>query len=196
MWIALAERPLCPDPVLRTASSVTRLRACRQHCRSACAPHVARRRDRFAANAMGMTLLELTITVFIVGVLIELSVALYGNYRDKTDIAQASNDISALSVQIAQYALDHKGLPDSLADIGQAGMLDPWGNPYQYLNHQNLKGNGGLRKDKNIVPINSDFDLYSMGKDGLTSAPLTAVVSRDDIVRANNGRFVGLASVY
>jgi general secretion pathway protein G len=46
------------------------------------------------------------------------------------------------------------------------------------------------------VPINSDFDLYSVGKDGQSQDPLTAPVSRDDIVRANNGRFVGLASTY
>jgi general secretion pathway protein G len=35
-----------------------------------------------------------------------------------------------------------------------------------------------------------------MGKDGQSSSPLTAKPSRDDIVRANDGRFVGLASDY
>ncbi len=44
------------------------------------------------------------------------------------------------------------------------------------------------------MPINSDYDLWSSGKDGASSPPLTAKPSRDDIVRANNGRFVGLAS--
>lgn len=56
--------------------------------------------------------------------------------------------------------------------------------------------NGQARKDRNLVPINSDFDLYSMGRDGQSAPPLTAKVSRDDIVRANNGGFVGLASDY
>ncbi len=74
-------------------------------------------------------------------------------------------------------------------------MTDPWGNGYRYLNHATAS-NGAYRKDKNIVPINADYDLYSMGKDGATAAPLTAAPSRDDIVRANNGRFVGRASVY
>lgn len=49
------------------------------------------------------------------------------------------------------------------------------------------------RKDRFLVPINSDYDLYSMGKDGESVAPLTAAKSRDDIVRAANGTYVGLA---
>jgi general secretion pathway protein G len=53
---------------------------------------------------------------------------------------------------------------------------------------------GQVRKDKNLVPINADFDLYSMGKDGASVPPLTAQASRDDIVRGSNGRFVGLGS--
>jgi general secretion pathway protein G len=32
-----------------------------------------------------------------------------------------------------------------------------------------------------------------MGKDGASVSPLTAKASRDDIVRANNGGFIGLA---
>jgi general secretion pathway protein G len=52
------------------------------------------------------------------------------------------------------------------------------------------------RKDKNLHPLNSDFDLYSIGKDGESRQPLTAKWSRDDVVRANDGGFVGLASEY
>ena len=39
-------------------------------------------------------------------------------------------------------------------------------------------------------------DLYSMGADGSTAAPFTAARARDDIVRANEGGFVGLAGDY
>jgi len=144
----------------------------------------------------GLTLVELMITLFIVAVLAQLSVAVYNNYREQSDIAKASSDIAAIAVDVALYSNDHKTFPASLADIGRAAMLDPWGNPYQYLNHDGLKGNGQMRKDKNIVPINSDFDLWSMGPDGKSVPPLTGKPSRDDIVRANNGRFRGLASDY
>jgi general secretion pathway protein G len=55
---------------------------------------------------------------------------------------------------------------------------------------------GLQRKDLALVPINTDFDLYSKGRDGATQPPLTAASSRDDIVRANDGQFIGLASGY
>ena len=53
---------------------------------------------------------------------------------------------------------------------------------------------GQARKDRFLVPINSDYDLYSMGPDGGSVPPLTAALSRDDIIRANNGDYFGLAS--
>ncbi len=54
----------------------------------------------------------------------------------------------------------------------------------------------GARKDRFLVPINCDYDLYSMGPDGETTAPLTAKKSRDDIIRANDGAYVGPASEF
>jgi general secretion pathway protein G len=59
-----------------------------------------------------------------------------------------------------------------------------------------MKGNGKARKDKFLVPINSDYDLYSDGQDGQSASPLTAKASQDDIVRAANGSYVGLASQF
>ena len=52
------------------------------------------------------------------------------------------------------------------------------------------------RKDHFLVPVNSDFDLYSMGADGNSQAPFTAEASYDDIVRADDGRYVGLVSEF
>ena len=72
----------------------------------------------------------------------------------------------------------------------------PWGNPYRYFNLATKKGNGQERKNRNLVPINSDYDLYSSGKDGASLGPLIAKASRDDVVRANDGRFIGLAKEY
>ena len=50
---------------------------------------------------------------------------------------------------------------------------------------------GHRRKDHSLVPVNSDYDLYSMGPDGDSQAPFTAQASRDDIVRASNGGYIG-----
>jgi general secretion pathway protein G len=55
---------------------------------------------------------------------------------------------------------------------------------------------GQARKDRKLVPINSDFDLFSPGRDGKTTGPLTAKASQDDIVRGSDGAFVGLGKDY
>ena len=39
--------------------------------------------------------------------------------------------------------------------------------------------------------MNSDYDLYSMGPDGESLPPFTASTSRDDLVRASNGGYIG-----
>ncbi len=59
-----------------------------------------------------------------------------------------------------------------------------------------IKGVGKARKNKSLVPLNTDFDLYSMGPDGKSKPPLTVKVSDDDIIRANDGRFIGIAKDY
>jgi general secretion pathway protein G len=144
----------------------------------------------------GITLLELIFVLGIIGTLVALAQSSYSAYRNTVNIAQAVSDIASIST-----AIDHNTLveglppPPSLASIGMDGMLDPWGNPYQYINHS-LTPKGQWRKDRFIVPINSDYDLYSMGPDGKSVAPLTAATSRDDIIRANDGAYVGPASSY
>lgn len=84
------------------------------------------------------------------------------------------------------------------AGDNNATLLDPWGSPYQYLNIQNstAKGKGSFRKDRFLVPINTDYDLYSMGRDRQSTPPLTAKNSKDDVIRANNGGYIGLASAF
>jgi general secretion pathway protein G len=47
-----------------------------------------------------------------------------------------------------------------------------------------------------LVPVNSDYDLYSMGPDGDSKPPFTAKASRDDIVRASNGSWIGPVSEF
>jgi len=148
------------------------------------------------SNQAGFTLIELLITVTIVAVLASIAIIGYRGYVETTRINIAINQITEMGIAISDYGLDNGGFPASLAQIGLANMLDPWGNPYQYLNIVASPGNGKVRKDHNLVPLNTDFDLYSMGPDGKSVSPLTAKASRDDIIRANNGSYVGPAAGY
>ncbi len=126
-----------------------------------------------------------------------MSIAIPGfvGYVDRANNAEAIGDIGTLSLQIAQWQTNFGRLPNTLAEAGLDGRTDPWGRPYVYLNIGNANP-GQVRRDKNLNPVNTDYDLYSMGKDGETTTAFTAQKARDDVVRANNGRFLGLAEDY
>ncbi len=145
------------------------------------------------------TLVELLLILSILGTLTAIAVPVYNNYMDKVNNNKALTDIREIESKIVAYQVEHGNPPDTFIQIGLNNPLDPWKKPYTYLRilvvaqHHVI---GKWRKDRFLVPINSDFDLYSMGKDGRSAAPLTAKDSQDDIVRANNGGYVGLASEY
>jgi general secretion pathway protein G len=148
-------------------------------------PHPARR---------GFTLIELLSVMAIVGVLSALALPKYHDMAERAQVAKAIGDLRAIAIDVS--GLDT--LPPSLAAISRGGMLDPWGNQYVYFPFPTTKKGhpAGARKDRFLVPINSAFDLYSMGKDGRSVAPLTAAHSRDDVIMANDGGFFGLARNY
>jgi general secretion pathway protein G len=145
-------------------------------------------------KSIGFTLLEIIVSLAIAGILSGIAYPLYTEYIEKAKIARASEEILNISATLASYYTEYQKYPESLNDVGSATVLDPWGSPYQYLNIQTAKGKGKMRKNHFLVPINTDYDLYSMGKDGTSAAPLTAKASRDDIIRANDGAYIGLAS--
>jgi general secretion pathway protein G len=154
---------------------------------------------RLRKKRKALMLFELLLGVLILGTLFGIGIPVYRHQLEKAKVIKAVTDIYTFSTNIYEYYQDHETFPESLADVGRDKNTDPWGKPYQYLkiegkSKKDIKGK--WRKDRSLVPINSDFDLYSMGKDKKSTAPLTAQDSRDDVVRANNGAYIGLASKY
>ena len=143
----------------------------------------------------GVTLLELMVALVIGGLLISIAIPSYGAFQERLRVNQAITDIEALGAQLERWRTNTFNYPDSLAAAGLGGRIDPWGNPYRYLKISTAN-TGQVRRDRNLRPINSDFDLYSNGKDGETQTQLQGQKARDDIVRANNGSYVGLAKDY
>ena len=144
----------------------------------------------------GLTLVELMLVLAIIGVLAGIAIPKYQDYRERVKQAQAIQDIQMMQLVVKSYADDRGRPPASLAAVGNAGKLDPWGRSYVYLDLTDPRARGKARKDRRLFPLNSDFDLYSRGKDGLSRTQLTSKESLDDIVRANDGAYVGLASKY
>lgn len=149
-----------------------------------------------ASPCAGFTLLELLLVVALIGTLAAISLPSYFHALEKARVTRAIGDIKNISLTITVRLLQTGIYPASLSEVGSDQLLDPWGRRYRYQNLSGAKNHGASRKDKNLVPLNTDYDLYSMGQDGKSTSALTAKASRDDIVRANNGGFIGLAADY
>ena len=149
-------------------------------------------------RANGFGLVELVVVLVISTLLLSISLPAYNGYAQRARITSAIGDISGLSLEIEKFRLKNNGrIPATLDELGTVIPNDPWGQPYEFLNIPAAgPGKGGLRKDGRLNPLNTDFDLYSIGKDGESAGPLSAKASRDDVVRANNGAFIGLGEDY
>ena len=139
----------------------------------------------------GLTVIELMVAVAIVALLTSLAVPSYRSYLNRSKVATATADIRSIESKLMRYYSDNGHFPTTLADAG-IDPVDPWGHPYSYLPMEGAKV-GKVRKDRSLHPLNTDYDLYSMGADGKSATPLTAKISQDDIIRARDGAFVGLA---
>jgi general secretion pathway protein G len=151
-----------------------------------------------APKDRGYGLIDLMIAVIILSLLTAVAVPSYKHFVVRAKNARAIGDIGSMSIEIDRFRLKSNGrLPNSLNELTMEIPLDPWGQPYQYLNIEAAgPGVGGLRKDSFMNPLNSDYDLYSSGDDKESRDPLSNALSRDDIVRANNGTFIGLGEEY
>lgn len=142
----------------------------------------------------GWTLIEILFGLAIVGVLSTIGLYSSQDAREKRRVTQAIVDIRTIEAEIESYALAARRPPPSLADVGWAARLDPWGRPYRYLRFDGIAWVGQARLDRFDVPINTTYDLYSVGRDGETVVSLQLPPSWDDVVRATDGAYVGLAS--
>ncbi len=169
---------------------------------------------------MGLTLMKLLFVLAIIGVLSALAIPFYFGQVEKARVIKATAQLDNLQLEITNFELDHNRLPDTLDEVRSKDIDDPWGNPYRYLNFATLeedfeaeeespgqgkKGKGkkspteaedARRRDLYDELLNTDYDLYSCGNDGKSAASITEKQSEDDIVRGQDGNYIGLASQF
>lgn len=149
----------------------------------------------------GFTLIETLVVVLIIGILANYSFAKIIGAIEKAKVARAVSDITTLKNAMILFKLDNNKLPNSsldelIPDYLPKIPIDPWDNEYKYYNHSTKKGNGKRRMDGPIVPINSEYDIYSEGKDGKSTPSLRSQPAQDDVVLGNDGGFIGLGKDY
>ena len=149
-----------------------------------------------AKNNSGFTLVELLIVIAIVAILASLAFGSFSKFKEMARIARCCEEIRSLEREITAYATEKGELPPNLAAINRQDLKDPWGNPYQYFPAAQpvaLWNAGPNNRVNGGGTINTDFDLYSLGASSTFDQLISADVSLDDIIRADDGSFVGMA---
>lgn len=167
------------------------------------------RKMQMKKSMKGSSFFSVLMTLAIVGILGTFAMAMYGKpgmncddpnarvgYFMRAKIAAITADIGAMNLALLRFELSHNRFPDNLGELKGINLIDPWGNPYQYLNFNDADGAGKMRKDHNLHKVNLYFDLYSMGPDGVTATPFTSTKGEDDVVMAAHGNFIGPACHY
>lgn len=109
-------------------------------------------------NEDGFTLVEVMVTLVIIGLLTTFVVLNVLPAQGKAQVQKARGDITAIETALEMYKLDNFNYPteqEGLEALVSSGLvkkmsLDPWGNPYEYRNP-------GER---------AQIDIYSLGADG------------------------------
>lgn len=144
----------------------------------------------------GFTLIELLIVMAIISVLATIAYYKYSVFIDQTKETKAIADLKQIAQLIEEFKEAKGRYPSGLSELERGEFKDPWGNPYQYVNISEDDKKGAdkqkARRDRNQKPINTYFDLWSNGADGDYQQQVNGAKSRDDIIYAWDGSFVGL----
>jgi general secretion pathway protein G len=126
---------------------------------------------RYQQKQMGFTLIEIMVVIVILGILASLIVPKIMGRPDEARIVAAKQDMSSIMQALKLYKLDNQRYPSTeqglqalvtkpnsepLPKNWKTGgylerlPIDPWGNPYQYLN----------------PGLHGELDIISLGADG------------------------------
>lgn len=157
----------------QTSSSVVRC----------CTAQQRRQRQRHLVTfSAGFTMIELLVVVAVLGILAMLSIPTYNEFVSRAKNGRAKQEVRLLEREIIDYFMQTESLPLTLGEIRRGDLKDPWGNLYVY-SRTPIRNRFGAN-------LNSDFDIFSMGKDGNTDPVVSSAAGKDDLVRGADGAFL------
>lgn len=120
-------------------------------------------------NVKGFTLIELMLVVIIIGALVAMAMPRFTGRGEQARIAAAQADIQAnIATALKLYELDNGAFPGSEeglnALLNKPASASNWNGPY--LEKKPIDPWGREYKYKSPGDHRSDYDLYSLGKDG------------------------------
>ena len=155
----------------------------------------SRRRGSRHACA-GFSFVELIIIMGIILVVSAIAIPALNDAIKAAKNARAVADVRTIGDAALGYCAEYGYAPSNLSEIWYDHQVDGWGHTYRYLAITDSTDPSLMRKDRFGSPINQFFDLYSLGLDGQTSSQLNDPQGQDDIVWADDGVYMGLASKY
>ena len=108
--------------------------------------------------------------IALIGIIAALAVPAFIQQLERMKVRRAIADLATIEFEIERYEAENDVLPDSAEDLERPIPVDPWGRTYVYFRFGEPGGRGKARKDRFLVPINSSFGLYSVGRDGQSEA--------------------------
>ena len=125
-------------------------------------------------NAIGFTLIELMLVVIIIGALVAMVMPRLTGRGEQARVAAAEADIRAnIATALKLYELDNGNFPSTEeglnALLSKPGSAINWNGPY--LEKKPIDPWSREYKYKSPGEHNpADYDLYSLGRDGIESA--------------------------
>ena len=138
----------------------------------------------------GFTLIEILMVLVIVMVLATIALFNFSVLRTKVRTTRCMAEIRGIERDILAFVSEKDSYPADLSVLGLGALKDPWGNLYVY---------SPTTARISVTPLNTDFDLYSKGPTGDSTASVPSIQvgnGIDDIVRGDDGNFVGAAEDY
>jgi len=147
--------------------------------------------------AQGFTLIELMIVIAIIGIMAAIAIPNYQSFIQKGKEAEAMGMVRSIEGDIEAFFAKNNYFPLPNELYGGDMPLDPWDQPMVYIPLDGYPAHLPFAKvDQSMTPLNSDYDIFSIGHDGFTNKVVTNENVQDDLLRANNGSFVGRGKEY